>query len=488
MLGIEAAGRSPNFHRVLAAALAACALLLCWNGVSWALRPGTFLFADEIGNLPWLVNTPYRAILHLFPQQIYNDRPTGEALERFLYESFGFDYRRQVACFLCFHFVNCALVFLLFRCLGVSAALSIAFAALFASLNTSAMTATYIGASFDVLCTLFILASLCSVLARKRRWWYLSAVMFLFALRSKEFAIVLPVLLTFFVVSQQIRAPWRRIASAVCSRLWPHYLILVAFGLRYLSFVPNMVATIPRSHPYYLSASPQTIFQSFLYYSAIIFTLENRGIVSAVPLASLALLLGYATWRRNAAIVSAILAYFFTLLPTAMLPNMRQYLYVYCPQVFVLLALALFVEGELARLIPVPGSKRWYASFGVAVAVLAVALAIRTSGYFRMRIGWYRSVRATCLKTAGESAGRFSKIGPGAHLYIDSGDNMPWLFTAGPCDYLKLLRRDRTLSCVIQKPAAELRLLYERDTVEKYLVEYAPDGSLSIRDSAASLK
>jgi hypothetical protein len=54
----------------------------------------------------------------------------------------------------------------------------------------------------------------------------------------------------------------------------------------------------------------------------------------------------------------------------------------------------------------------------------------------------------------------------------------------GPCDYLKLLRRDRTLSCVIMKPDSELLELYGRDAGGaggKYFADYREDGALRIR-------
>jgi len=60
--------------------------------------------------------------------------------------------------------------------------------------------------------------------------------------------------------------------------------------------------------------------------------------------------------------------------------------------------------------------------------------------------------------------------------------------TAGPCDYLRLLRRDHSISCVIQKPDKVLRELYDHDAAEKYLVEYHEDGSLQIRCSQGVLR
>ena len=458
------------------AMLAICALLLCWNGVSWALRPGLFLWADELGNLPWLLDSSYRAILHVLPQQVYNDRPTGEALERFLYELFGFDYRRQLACFLCFHFANCVMVFLLFRRAGMGLAMSLAGTGFFGSLCTTAMTATYIGASFDVLCTFFLLGSILTGLGETRLCWYASAFFFLLALRSKEFAIVIPVVLTVPLVS--------RGGKALARRLWMHYLILAIFGIRYLSLMRHMRESIAAQNPYNLDISPGTVLSSFAHYTALIFTLEDRGKITFLFLLGLILIFAYAaTKRRRRWILFGLVGYILTLLPVAMLPNIRQPLYVYGPQIFLILAICIFLE-EVAATLPITEHWRWTVPVCVAVVILASAYAIRTSDYFRLRIAFCRNVRGTCARTAQSAAVQLANIGTGARLYIASGSSTPWLMIAGPCIYLKLARHDRTISCVIMKPEQELLALYGRDpggAGGKYFVDYHEDGSLQIR-------
>ncbi|MGD0365542.1 MAG: hypothetical protein ABSC93_32060 [Bryobacteraceae bacterium] len=473
------------------AALALCALLLCWKGVSWAPRPGFLLFNDEIGNLPWLVATPYRAILHILPLQVYNDRPVGDVLERLLYERFGFDYTRQVSCFLCFHFANCALVFLLMRRLGVGLALSLAGTGFFGSLSTTAMTATYIGASFDVLCTFFLLGSILAGLAKSWPYWYASALLFLLALRSKEFAIVVPLLLTILLLGREANAPWRRKAIMLARRLWLHYAILAMIGIKYLSFVPGMRASISPQHPYYLDTSLGTVWKSFVYYTPLIFTLEDRGTLTTVLLLALALVVVYsAALRGRRWILFGFAAYILTLLPVAMLRNIRQPLYVYGPQIFLILAICLFLDSLPAAL-PIAEPRRWVVSVGLAVALLAAAYAIRTSPYFRFRIGFYHGVRSTCARTARDAAAQLSGIGAGAHVYVSSGASTPWLLTAGPCDYLRLWRHDRALACFVMRPERELLDLYSRDSGApggKYFLDYSEDGSLRMRDNGDSYR
>ena len=118
------AGRVP---KAILLFVAASAVVLCWTGVSWAFRGADlFLFGDEIGNLSGQLHQPYRALLHLFPAQIYNDRPVALALEWFLFDRFGFHYTAQLRWFLLIHIANCILALLLYHRLQLSMPLSLA--------------------------------------------------------------------------------------------------------------------------------------------------------------------------------------------------------------------------------------------------------------------------------------------------------------------------------------------------------------------------
>ena len=153
------------------------------------------MILDEISNLPrFLTGLTWRGF-NILPHFAYNDRPVGFMLERWWFEIFGFNYRPQLLCFLSIHFANLLLGFFLLRRLGASVPLSLASLCVFATLSTTAQTVTYLGATFDVLCLFLMLASILAFLSKKPGTAPLSAVLFFLALRTKEFAIVLPVLL-----------------------------------------------------------------------------------------------------------------------------------------------------------------------------------------------------------------------------------------------------------------------------------------------------
>jgi hypothetical protein len=195
------------------AVLAVFAGAMCWSAVSWALRPGQFPYLDELATRGVFLLGSYSQIVHFFPTNYYADRPIGWAFIKLMGDCFDFDYTRQVACLLAVHFANCALGFWLFRKLGLGVPLAIAGVAVFGSVWTSAQTATYLGESFDVICLFFLLGSMIAMLSERG---ILSGVLFLAALRSKEFAIVIPFLLTGLLA---LRLPSASLGRALIRRL-----------------------------------------------------------------------------------------------------------------------------------------------------------------------------------------------------------------------------------------------------------------------------
>jgi hypothetical protein len=440
------------------------------------------LMQDELNNLGWTSQVTYGQILRLIPSAIYNDRPMGWALERFLFDRFGFNYTPQLACFLAIHFAVCAMAFVMFRRLGLRSPMAIAVIGVLGTLSTTAHTATYLAASFDVVCTFFLLGSTLAILSERRSFWFLSALLYLLALRSKEFGIVIPVFLTALIA---IRAPNgmapRRMALEIGRRLWLHYAILLAFGVRYLWLARDLRTRLPAGTPYYMSFKPAAALKSLAYYAALVFGVEDHyiGLVGALML----VILAYAVVRRRGMILFGLSAYLLTLLPVSLLPNIRATFYVYGPQVFLLFAVALFLQ-DILDLAFSGDSIRWWVSMCAALSVLTAASSFRMSDYFKDRIHWSWMVRSVSGKSAASMRKQLAGIGPSSHIYVSSGQETPWLLAYGDCVYPRLLFHSYSIQCTIQKPEPELLTLYERDYSEKYFVDYAPDGELSVRFSS----
>jgi len=473
--------QNPATQRLITALVALWALILCWKGVSWAFRPRTFLILDEVGDLSWPLRVPYGSILHLFPQSVLFDRPLGFSFLRFLFERFGFNYGPQLVCLLTIHFFNCILVFALLRRLGARLLLALAGLAAFGCLPCTAAGATYLGGGGpDVLCTLFLLGSTLALLSERPWYWVLSAVLYLLALRSKEWGIVIPVFLTVLVIVRQAPGSTaRRLLIEVGKRLRFHYLILLVFAARYVSLAAHPQPLIAAGTPYHLQPRLSTIYESLAYYTALIFSADDRPWRWAL-FAGLILICVYALVRRRGLILFCAFAYVITLLPVSMIPSQRIPYYAYGPQVFLILALCLFLEDVLDLICRQP-APRWMAGVCAAVVVLSGLTMIRTSNYYSDRIHWAWMMRETSWRTARDAQAQLSTIGPGSHVYVESGAAAPWLFAPGPGNFLQVWRNDYSIECIINKPEAEMRALYDRDSSEKYFLDYAPDGSFTTR-------
>ena len=459
--------RARRVQLVVEVALAVSAAALCWHAVSWALRPGLFMILDELSTQRWFLWGSYGSIVHFFPTSFYADRPLGFAFIRLLTDVFGFDYTRQVACQLAIHFANCALAFVLFRQLGVGVALSLAGIGLYGSLSTTALTATYLGEAFDVLCLFFLLGSVIAALSSRRGAMALSAFLFLAALRSKEFAIVTPILIALL-----LRQPIRVLAR----RLWLHLTILVVFGARYLMLLPGYTAVSDAANPYHPDARLGTLLDSLAYYTALIF-----GARPFPPLFLAALFIIVFVWamvRRRTGVAFALAGYVLTLLPVCMMPNIRVPYWLYAPQLFLILAVCLLLKEFLDRALKTD-LQRWTAAACIALLCLMAATRFR-----RSPVLWHQSVRRASWRTAMDARAQLPPLGAGTHIYVNHGAETPWLFVPGPCDYFRLVNKQRSINCVIDQPEPELRALCDHDPGPRYFVDYHQDGSIHVRSDA----
>lgn len=464
-----------GIRRVPIVLLAVFAAILCWVDVSWALRPGLFPILDEIGTRAIVSITSYRQILTFFPVSYYADRPLGWAFIKLMGDWFDFNYRREVAFLIAIHFANCLLGFRLFRRLGVSLPLAIAGLATFGGLWTTAQTATYLGESFDVICLFFLLASTLAILSERHLF---SAALFLAALRSKEFGIVTPFL---FTVLLTLRLPRKRIGTALLRRLWPHYLILTAFALRYAYLHREYVEETRADNLYMMDPHLATVLRSLSYYTSLVFGLNDHRPIPPVLLGTILLVIFcWAALRRRAGIAFGLTGYVLTALPVLLMPRTREAYWIYAPQAFLILALCLLIGEILERLSP-RKTVRAKAALCVAFVCMCGLTAFRHSSYFRDRVHWTMNVRRISLRTAQDANAQFPNLHAGTHVYVNHSPGVtPWLFIPGPCSYLQAVNRERWIDCIIDKPSGELQTLYSSDKGPKYFVDYQEDGSIKV--------
>jgi hypothetical protein len=428
------------------------------------------MILDEISNLPrFLTGLTWRGV-NILPHFAYNDRPVGFMLERWWFEVFGFNYRPQLACLLSIHLANLLLGFLLLRRLRASVPLSLAALCAFATLTTTAQTATFLGAIFDVLCLSLILASTLAFLSKKPGTAALSALLFYLALRTKEFAIVLPVLLLAIAYYEK-----------TLRRLWIHLAIWAVFLIQYAVLVHRMILSTPAGNPYTIRTDPRTILTSFVYYTSLIFHEEGHPRRAVVVFAIAVAMALYAVCRRRGWILWMLLAYVLTLLPVTIIPGNRAPFYVYAPAIFLLFGVALTVEDIIALLIANQRT-RWITVAAATAAVLLSVALFQKGPYFKNRIGFTLLQRRSAQRTAADLSTLLPHLAPDSQLLVYEGGNVSWLLFPGPCDYLNLPLRRQAYNCVLSASPDDARKQYAAQKPPKYYLVYSADGSLRLGD------
>ena len=218
--------------RVVVALLVAVAAALLFN--SWALDSAHFFFADGWGWLERAHFHPWRETIHLFPNALYNDRPVGELVIRGLYDLFWLRHGAWNQVWLGLHALNVALLVMLTR--PWLTPLRLTLAGVLAACWFSTLTAVHwVGAVFDLFGATLVLGTLLAyqhaVLSGGRRWpWLaLSVLLHLAAIRTKEFALGMVVVLGIWEFVLLHRDGLRE----RCLRLAPHVLLAALFVIRY---------------------------------------------------------------------------------------------------------------------------------------------------------------------------------------------------------------------------------------------------------------
>jgi hypothetical protein len=232
-----------------------------------------------------------------------NFRPAGHLYFFALNRLARLDFAKYVAVVHVLHLLNTLLLFFLLRRLGLNPFAAVAGAAFFA-LGVSAFDAywkpMYV---FDVLCTTFSLATL---LLYVRGHWIAAVMMMWFAYKSKELAVMLPLVLL-------AHEYW--FGSRRWMRLAPFFLISACFGAQ------AILSPQPKGNPYAFVFTLAALGQTLTFYSSRIFLLPFAGLALVV--------IPIAIRDRRIFLGAAILTLFFA--PLLFLPGRMYPAYTYLP-------------------------------------------------------------------------------------------------------------------------------------------------------------
>jgi hypothetical protein len=358
--------------------------------VLFALFAATFLLAnrsayrgyfqdDEIDNLSW---TPWLAPLDYLKgaatplYQPNNFRPAGHFYFYAVEGIAGLDFPVYVAVLQAIHLLNVWLLWLIVRRLGASplaAASACAFFGLHMALFDNFWKPMYV---FDVLCAAFSLTALwCWMRGR----WILSLAAFWLAYKSKELAVMLPLVLALYEVWFGTRR-WKR--------LIPFFAISLSFGLQSMMLNPN------RDNDYTFRFTGAALGRTLPYYAGRLFLAPYLGF--AAPLFAV-----LARHRRTWFGLAAMALFFF---PLIFLPGRIFSAYCYLP----LAGLAIALTGVAEAVSP--------------AAVAALVILMLPAGYRELR----RRSRETLARDAGIRAWMgavevFAGAHPEARRFVFSG-------------------------------------------------------------------
>jgi hypothetical protein len=273
-----------------------------------------FFQDDELDNLGWAPHAGAGEFAHALLTPFFavnNFRPVGSAYFAVMGRLFGENFPPWMTPIFVLHLVCAALIFLLARKMKVGVWHSLCAVAFF-TWSAGAMDAYWKPMyCFDVLCTVF---SLASILLYACRRWVLSFVAFWLAYKAKELAVMLPVVLIAWECWFGERRFWRVI---------PFLLVSLSFGVQGLVRNPNL------DNDYTFRFSVQALKATIPFYARRFLLFRGSGL--------LLLLLAFVRDRRVWFGLVAGACFLFTLL---FLPGRLFEAYAYLPLACFSIALA----------------------------------------------------------------------------------------------------------------------------------------------------
>lgn len=421
-----------------------------------------FFVADD---WDWLYSgqfSSYRDLAVLWPRAVYNDRPVGALVIKFMYQLFGLRSEAFYLFQLGIHVFNCLLLFWIAkRYISVSGAfLAAVLAGTWVIANDAVI---WTAAIFDLfgatLCLLSIY--LWQIGRRNQNTWIviLGAIIYFLAIRTKEFAITLPLLIFAMAILLESES-WK----SALKRIWPYCLVMGALGLWYLQLLLNS-PLIGGNDAYGLHIA--SIWDNLRYYLDTLFY-ENlwdpsRTVWSKVHLAIVLIAIACLFWglwtstNYRKVFLVAMLGFLLMLGPTLLLKNHLGELYLYAPHFFLALAI-----GGLFSAAPI---LRW----PVAVFISLLILWPLSTKWFQDKAQYFVSNIQNTAQQYTNFQVHLEKMTPGVRIFIA---NIPdWnAFEYQGGKPLKVRMQDSTLQLRTHLPDDQLVALFCQASTPKIFI------------------
>jgi hypothetical protein len=318
----------------------------------WLYQAQVGRFLPTLGADDYSYQNKYGAwafLYHLIPLSIYNDRPGGFLVIKIIYEIFGMNSASPYyVVSLLFHVLNVVLFYKYVR-LFLSRWPAWIAAALSATWFYANDGATRINAIFDVVAFTAALISMLlfrSSIEEKNKTKYVFAVLFfIFAVRSKEYAIgLLPII--FLQELMFFKANLRDILRRISGYLFVFFLIISRY--LWLYFDKASEKLVGSASNYRLTYGFQSIFENLYWYLSEVF---YRPFVSPIWLGLI--LLVFATIfligdvKLKKIYIYSLCSFALLLGPVLLFAGQRSSLYLYAPHFFIAFILAAALEGKV---------------------------------------------------------------------------------------------------------------------------------------------
>ncbi|MEZ5354454.1 MAG: hypothetical protein R2762_17595 [Bryobacteraceae bacterium] len=421
---------------------------------AWTLSPLHYYFADDWAWLNYGAFVPYGQLTDWLPQQPYNDRPAGAVFIKVLYQWLGLNPAAHHGILLGLHVWNAVLVFLLARRWTNGTAAAFGAAVVFGNWAASITAFTWLAAIFDLLGCTLVLGSVLAYMHPGWRWRVASAVLFFIALRTKEFAIVVPAILALWEVS---RNGWGD-ALPILRRLALSIAIAAIVGAKYLWLVTH--GDVLKPGDVYTPVFTMAVFADCLgQYLRLLLGLASGG---AGAIAAVLMAAAVAAARRQWTVVVALSSFVLLLLPVLFLPKRISPLYLYAPSAFFWIGAAGWVAGMVGG--------RWG---GVAAAVLGVGMTgWQAAGPVRRLEREVLDRSAPFAQSASDLRRLYPTLPRGNRFFIEGLPDYLNLFDYGPCHAVRVMYRDDSQRCTIYLPPGELMAAYEAAAEPKQYLIY----------------
>lgn len=446
---------------------------------AWTIRDDFYFLFDDIA---WLKEVKFNfdvtEFFQILPTSRYNDRPLRTFFFWCIYQMFGLNYTAYYLIVLLWHVVDTYLVLILtFNILELidkrkENVTKSYICALFFGIYPKNLMAVYwiAGAANDLLCTFFsLLTMLCYSFYMKNRKAYMAIigalVFYVCAMRSKEAAICLPLIILIFEYYNSVVKNEKR-------KVYIGNIILLCYMVIYLVTLLRLPAGLTTDGQYKWDFSPLTIIKVLLNYIRMYFGLDdgsfsyqindyytklgNVGVVICAIIFSIliARLLLKRDVKKNFGFLLIGIAVGLSMAPLLVLPNIQHLLYFYFPAVFLSMFFGLILYDVATSIF------KWKYAGKVTLCALLVLL------IWVNNIGGAKRIRESFIHWGEEALSTvkdieyIEKVPANTTVYLYGANTGANVFNYSPGYIVNILYEDDTIKTILADEATTYKKPY----------------------------